>query len=214
MCVTGRRLVQLSSGLYWKGPSPYPNHLNGLTPRWTCEVSPMVPGDTLHHCLARQGVIYIYTYICIYIYTCGFLSHLMKFGSVLFYKREVSGDTEPCDLLRVFRLTLSGPRSFTRCLLPSQLYLASLLRVCKLPQTFRWGFSSRHFDLLRAPSPLSPTADLFICICFIFILFMCDGCRRIQVELVWPSGSVQPARRTDWTQRESNEQRLVSNLAR
>lgn len=163
------------------------------------------------------SLFYCQTGYDLYMYMCSHVAFEVNkwswFWLKLFYKKEVSGDTEPCDLLGVFRFTLSGPRSFTRCLLPSQLYLASLLRVCKLPQIFRWGFSRRLFDLLHAPSEFLPIADLFICIWFIFILCVCDLCRRIQVELVWPSGSVA-ARRTDWTQQESEEQRLVSNLAR
>lgn len=124
------------------------------------------------------SLLYCQTGCDLYMYTYSHVAFLViwwsRFWLELFYKRGVSGDTEPCDLLRVFRFTLSGPRSLTRCLLPSQLYLASLLRVCKLPQTFRWGFSRRHFDLLHDPPHSLPLQIcLYAYVFFIFLFYVC-----------------------------------------
>lgn len=73
---------------------------------------------------------------------------------------------------------------------------------------FKHWFSSRQFLVCHfLPVP---------CRSILFFIFWPNCQRRIQI-LVRPNSAAQwsiGARRTDWTQQETNEQRLVGNLAR
>lgn len=101
-------------------------------------------------------------------------------------------------------------RSFTLPLPSSQLCLAFLIHVCKLPQ-IRTG--------IQRPTVLGvslPSCPLQIYFPPFFIFFYLPNYQRRIEKLVGPNSAAQwsvGARRTDWTQRETNEQGLVGNLA-